>query len=123
MFYTMENKIDIKFTIYDIGGEIAKQDSRYTVIDNTTLNNLVVSSTDLKANKSTNGHAHVGQEEVYNFVRGWGQIEMINLNGKKQTITVEAGSVVLIPDGWFHRVHAGTEGIYFVCVFDGKRKH
>ena len=61
MFYTMENKIDIKLKTDDIGGEIVKQDSRYTVIDNTTLNNLVVSSTDLKATKATNGHAHVGQ--------------------------------------------------------------
>ena len=31
------------------------------------------------------------------------------------------GDVVLIEDGVFHRVHAGThEGCYFVCVFDGK---
>ena len=123
MFYTMENKIDIKLSIDDIGGEIAKQDDRYTVIDNTTLNNLVVSSTDLKANKSTSGHAHVGQEEVYNFVKGTGKMEMIDLNGKHHDKEVGPGDVILIPDGWFHRVHAGTEGIYFVCVFDGRRNH
>lgn len=35
--------------------------------------------------------------------------------------TVQAGDVVLIPDGAFHRVHAGDNGCYFVCVFDGKR--
>lgn len=122
MFYTMENKIDIKLTTDDIGGEIAKQDSRYTVIDNTTLNNLVVSSTDLKATKATNGHAHVGQEEVYSFIRGSGRMEMIDLNGKKQVIPVKQGDMILIPDGWFHRVHAGPKGIYFVCVFDGRRK-
>ena len=123
MFYTMENKINIKLSIDDIGGEIAKQDSRYTVVDNTTLNNLVVSSTDLQAKKCTNGHAHVGQEEVYNFVRGSGLMEMIDLNGKKDMIPVKQGDVILIPDGWFHRVHAGPHGVYFVCVFDGKRKH
>ena len=119
----MENKINIKLRIDDIGGKIAKQDDRYTVIDNTTLNNLVVSSTDLKAEKHTSGHAHVGQEEVYNFVRGSGKMEMIDLNGKHHDKDVEAGDVILIPDGWFHRVHAGSEGVYFVCVFDGRRNH
>jgi hypothetical protein len=31
--------------------------------------------------------------------------------------------VVLIEDGVFHRVHAGPDGLYFVCVFDGRRDH
>ena len=113
----------MKVNIQDIGGEVAKQDDRYTVVDNTTLNNLVVSSTDLYATKSTSGHAHVGQEEVYNFVRGSGRMEMIDLNGKHHDQDVVAGDVILIPDGWFHRVHAGSEGVYFVCVFDGRRNH
>ena len=115
----MENKIDIKLSIYDIGGEIAKQDDRYTVIDNTTLNNLVVSSTDLKANKSTSGHKHEGQEEVYFFIKGKGKMQLDD-----DTITVQEGDVVLIEDGVFHRVHnTGDYGLYFVCVFDGKRNH
>ena len=113
----------MKVNIQDIGGEVAKQDDRYTVVDNTTLNNLVLSSTDLYATKSTSGHAHVGQEEVYNFVRGSGRMEMIDLNGKHHDQNVEAGDVILIPDGWFHRVHAGSDGVYFVCVFDGRRNH
>ena len=50
-------------------------------------------------------------------------MEMIDLNGKKDMIPVKQGDVILIPDGWFHRVHAGPHGVYFVCVFDGKRKH
>lgn len=113
----------MKVNIKDIGGTVAKQDDRYTVVDNTTLNNLVVSSTDLYATKSTSGHAHVGQEEVYHFVRGSGRMEMIDLNGKKQMISIVEGDVILIPDGWFHRVHAGPQGVYFVCVFDGRRSH
>ena len=36
---------------------------------------------------------------------------------------VKSGDVILIQDGWFHRVHAGPRGCYFVCVFDGKRNH
>ena len=104
--------------INDIGGTVTKEDDRYVVKDNTLLNNLVVSSTDLKPLKSTSGHNHRGQEEVYFFVRGTGKME---LDGKE--INVKEGDAVLIEDGGFHKVHAGPEGCYFVCVFDGKRSH
>jgi oxalate decarboxylase/phosphoglucose isomerase-like protein (cupin superfamily) len=113
----------MKVSINDIGGEIVKEDDRYKVVDNKVLNNLVLSSTDLKSKKSTSGHAHVGQEEVYSFVSGSGCMELIDLNGNKTVDPVEGGDVVLIPDGWFHRVHAGPDGCYFVCVFDGRRTH
>ena len=113
IYYNKNMKVDIQ----NIGGEIAKQDDRYTVKDNTTLKNLVVSSTDLKPNKSTSGHKHEGQEEVYHFVKGSATME---LNDKK--FFVNEGDVVLIEDGVFHRVHAGARGCYFVCVFDGRRK-
>ena len=42
-----------KYNINDIGGIIAKEDDRYKVCDNSELNNLVLSSTDLHPNKST----------------------------------------------------------------------
>jgi oxalate decarboxylase/phosphoglucose isomerase-like protein (cupin superfamily) len=113
----------VKVNIKDIGGDVVKEDDRYKVVDNKLLNNLVLSSTDLKPKKQTTGHAHVGQEEVYNFVKGSGTMELIDLNGKHHDQNVKAGDVVLIPDGWFHRVHAGPHGCYFVCVFDGRRTH
>ena len=104
----------MKLTIDDIGGEVVKEDDRYVVKDNKLLNNLVVSSTKLEPTKSTSGHSHAGQEEVYYFVKGSGRME---LDDKK--INVKVGDVVLIEDGVFHRVHAGPFGCYFVCVFDG----
>ena len=104
--------------INDIGGTITKEDDRYIVKDNTMLKNLVISSTDLKPLKSTSGHNHRGQEEVYFFVKGTGKIE---LDGKE--MNVKSGDTVLIEDGVFHKVHAGPDGCYFVCVFDGKRAH
>ena len=104
--------------INDIGGSITKEDDRYIVKDNNLLKNLVVSSTDLKPMKSTSGHEHKGQEEVYFFVKGNGRME---LDGRE--INVDVGDTVLIEDGVFHRVHAGQQGCYFVCVFDGKRSH
>ena len=105
--------------IWDIGGEVVKEDERYIVKDNTELNNLVVSSTKLNAKKSTTGHRHVGQEEVYIFVRGSGQMELDH-----KIIDVKAGDTILIQDNVFHKVHNNTDlGLEFICVFDGKRNH
>ena len=105
-------------TAQNIGGTIAKEDERYTVVDNTTLNGLVVSSTRLHKNQSTSGHSHAGQEEVYHFITGWGKMEL-----DEETYDIRSGDIVLIPDGAFHRVHAAGQGMYFICVFDGKRNH
>ena len=108
-----------KISIKDVGGEVVKKDYRYTVTDNTHLKNLVVSSTTMKANKSTNGHTHEGQEEVYMFVDGNGEMEVDD-----NKFNVKAGDVICIEDGEFHRVHnTGHLGLYFVCVFDGGRNH
>ena len=49
--------------INDIEGQIVKEDDRYIVKDNTSLNNLVISTTTLHPDKSTSGHKHEGQEE------------------------------------------------------------
>ncbi len=66
----------MKVKIGNVGGKIAKEDERYVVKDNTSLNNLVLSSTDLKPKMSTSGHSHKGQEEVYYFVSGSGRMEL-----------------------------------------------
>lgn len=112
----------MRYTIEDIGGEVVKQDDRYVVKDNKFLNNLILSSTDLNPGKETSGHRHAGQEEVYLFVSGSGK--MIIDGDEYKEFSVQAGDVVLIPDGAFHKViNNGAENLYFVCVFDGKRTH
>ncbi len=106
-------------TVKDIGGEIIKDNDQYLLKDNKFGNKLVLSSTFLRANQSTNGHEHKGQEEVYFFVDGQGQMEIDN-----NKFDVKAGDVICIEDGEFHRVHnTGHYGLYFVCVFDGGRNH
>jgi len=99
-------------------GDIVKQDERYVVKDNTHLKNLVVSTTELNPHKSTSGHKHEGQEEVYYFVKGSGTIY---LDDKPNFVS--AGDVVLIEDGVHHRVETGADGLHFFCVFDGRRNH
>lgn len=103
-----------------ISGEIVKSNDTYTVIDNTTLNKLVVSKTILHPKKETSGHLHAGQEEVYQFTHGEGMMEV-----GPRTFSITAGDVVVIPDGLFHKVWntSTVEDLVFVCVFDGSRSH
>ena len=61
-------------------------------------------------------HKHEGQEEVYFFIEGTGNMQLDD-----ETFSVYPGDTVLIKDGVFHRVHAGDDELYFVCVFQGKR--
>ena len=108
-----------KVTIKDVGGDIIKDNSTYLLKDNAFGNNLVLSSTMLRANQHTTGHNHKGQEEVYFFISGHGEMEIDN-----NRFTVEEGDVVCIEDGEFHKVYnTGHLGLYFVCVFDGGRNH
>lgn len=112
----------MKYNNHDIGGEIVKDNEVYLLKDNKTLKNLVLSSTKLYRGQSTRGHRHVGQEEVYFFVQGSGQM----IVGEEDTapFPVIGGDVVIIPDGAFHRViNDGEMNLTFNCVFDGKRNH
>mgnify|MGYP001263696739 CR=1 FL=1 len=109
----------MKLNILDIGGSVVKDDEKYVVKDNSMLNNLVVSSTDLKPGKSTSGHSHPGQEEVYNFVKGKGMMKVDD-----NVFPVTEGDLILIEDGQFHQVINNSDNnLYFVCVFDGFRNH
>ena len=109
----------MKLNILDIGGKVVKEDEMYVVKDNSTLKNLIVSSTDLEPGKSTSGHSHAGQEEVYNFVQGSGMMKI-----DEEIFPVSKGDVILIEDGQFHQViNNSKENLYFVCIFDGSRSH
>ena len=109
----------IKVKLDDIGGEVIKDNAQYLLKDNAFGKNLILSSTFLRANQSTNGHTHSGQEEVYMFIKGEGEMQIDD-----ERFPVKAGDVICIEDGEFHRVfNTGHFGLYFVCVFDGGRNH
>ena len=110
----------MKIQLNSNDSSIVKDNNTYRLIDNTTLNNLVVSKTILHPQKNTTGHNHPGQEEVYHFISGEGYIVV----GDKE-ISVQAGDIVLIPDAYFHKVWntSEIEDLIFVCIFDGKRNH
>ena len=110
----------MKIKLNDVDSKIVKENSTYTLVDNTDLKNLVVSKTILHPMQETTGHKHDGQEEVYQFVSGHGYMDV----GEK-SFDVNPGDVILIPDGDFHKVYNRSkyEQLIFVCVFDGKRNH
>ena len=109
----------IKVKLDDIGGEVIKDNAQYLLKDNAFGKNLILSSTFLRANQSTNGHTHSGQEEVYMFIKGEGEMQIDD-----ERFSVKEGDVVCIEDGEFHRVfNTGHFGLYFVCVFDAGRYH
>ena len=103
-----------------LDGKVIKNNKTYTVIDNTQLKSLIVSKTILHPGKATTGHSHSGQEEVYYFIHGGGRMKL-----GTSTFSVNAGDIVLIPDGYFHKVwnDSDIEDFVFVCVFNGERSH
>ena len=121
----------VKIKMDQTDSKVVKSNETYDVIDNTDLDNLVVSKTILHVGKETGGHNHSGQEEVYIFTKGKGTM----IVGSK-TYNIKEGDIVLIPDGDFHKVfnigkyELGGESIAtnlndleFICVFDGGRNH
>ena len=101
------------------GWKIVKEDERYGVTDNDTLKKLVTSITELNPQHSTSGHSHSGQEEVYIFRSGSGEMEI-----NERRFEVKEGDIIFIEDGDFHRVHnTSDQMLEFVCVFDGVRSH
>jgi mannose-6-phosphate isomerase-like protein (cupin superfamily) len=116
----LEEIVKMKINLDGGDGVMVKSNETYDVIDNTNLDNLVVSKTTLHPKKSTTGHNHKGQEEVYQFVAGYGTMIV-----GTDSYFVGSGDIVLIPDGDFHRVTntSDLEDLIFICVFDGRRSH
>ena len=103
-----------KVTINDIGGKVIRNTDIYQVIDNSYLQNLILSKTILNPNKCTNGHKHDGLDEIYFFNSGSGIIELDDI---KHHVT--DGDVILIKGGVFHKVYntSSESKLEFTCVF------
>ena len=89
----------------------------YSVHDWTTspLKHLVPSMTFLNPGQQTNGHSHIGAEEVYVFVSGLGQMKL-----GEEIIDVGQDDVIAIESGIFHQVinSDSVNKLIFFCVFE-----
>ena len=119
----------MKIKLDKTDSKVIHSNETYDVIDNTNLDKLIVSKTVLHPGKETGGHNHSGQEEVYIFIKGRGKMivgeETYIVNGKDTNLEP---SIVLIPDGAFHKVwntspYKANDDLEFICVFDGGRNH
>ena len=99
---------------YNILGDSHRETEVYSVIDNLKLDKLVLSQIVLHSGQETRGHFHDGVEEVYFFQFGQGRIKI-----GIETVDVQAGSIVLVPDGHLHRVYnTGATDLVFHTVYN-----
>jgi len=101
-------------------GNVIKDNDTYTIVDNTDLKELTVSTTTLKPSQETTGHSHDGIEEVYTFLSGQGRM----IIGDEEYYA-EKSKTFIIPDGKFHKVINSSEheDLLFLCVFNQRRNH
>ena len=103
-----------------LSGKTVKDNEVYTIVDNTDLEQLTVSTTTLHPDQETSGHAHPGIEEVYTFLSGKGVMQIDD-----EEFPAEKGKTFTIPDGAFHKVYnsSSDEDLLFICVFNKRRNH
>ena len=100
----------MKIKLDKTDSKVIHSNETYDVLDNTDLNNLIVSKTILHPGKETGGHNHSGQEEVYIFTKGKGTM----IVGTK-TYEVKEGDIIEIPKEAKHRVeNEGKEDLIFI---------
>jgi len=103
-----------------LSGKTVKDNEVYTIVDNTDLDALTVSTTTLHPSQETSGHSHPGIEEVYTFLSGTGVMQI-----DEEEFPAEKGKTFTIPDGSFHKVYnnSSDEDLLFICVFNKRRNH
>jgi len=103
-----------------LSGKTVKDNEVYTIVDNTELDALTVSTTTLHPSQETSGHSHPGIEEVYTFLSGTGVMQI-----DEEEFPAEKGKTFTIPDGSFHKVYnnSSDEDLLFICVFNKRRNH
>lgn len=105
----------MKVRLDDIEGKIVKNDETYILEDNNHLEHLTLSKTYLKPGKSTRGHSHENQEEVYIFTHGHATMVI-----GEDRYYAKSGDTFLIPKGKFHQVinNSQDESCSFTCIFE-----
>ena len=104
-----------------LGTEQIHGNETYDVFDNTYLENLTISKTVLHVGKSTRGHSHDKQDEIYIFVDGCGMMFV-----GEERLHIQADEVVSVRAGLFHQVinHSyATSDLVFYSIYPGQREY
>ena len=106
-------------------GLLLRSTETYDVIDNHYLDPLTISKTVLHNGKSTSGHSHDDQEEIYIFLEGTGFIRIGDDDEHSTDFPAQAGDVFSILAGQSHRVinieYLGTSDLTFYSIYPGRR--
>ena len=118
----MDSMTKVDYEIYDIGGEIITDTADCVVKENSQLSNLLITSTSIRAGKTTSGHSCADQDAVYYFISGTGSITL-NYPKRVDFHNVKPGVVILVEKGVYNKVYNNslTENLYFVCVLNGEK--
>ena len=116
-----------RYTTKNIGGSVITDNGQKTVMQNRELSAMTVLSGALVAKKSTEGHLHHSNEEVYIFTEGKGELHLRYPDEGQgeidNIVTVDSGSVVLVEKSVFHRIkNTGDYMLRWISVYNGIRR-
>ena len=103
---------------WNVDGKHTVSKDTYNVHDNETLGSMVLSGMTVNpANKektSSYRHSHKGHDEIYQFVRGVGEMQL----NDEEPFEVIPGDIVLVKEGTAHEVwNTGAEELYFIMIY------
>jgi mannose-6-phosphate isomerase-like protein (cupin superfamily) len=103
---------------WNVDGKHTVSKDTYNVHDNEALDSMVLSGMTIKPadgdKVSSYRHSHKGHDEIYQFVRGSGEMQL----NDDEPFTVRPGDIVLVREGTTHEVwNIGNEELYFIMIY------
>ena len=107
----------MKTKLLNIGGNIVSNTESCIVKENTTLENLTLSSITLKKFQSSSWYEDVGHERIYLAVSGFGTIEIDN-----REYSISRRDILCIDESKKHRINnVFDEDLYLIYITNKKR--
>ncbi len=89
----------MKYNLFDVGGDVIKDDEFGIVRENRNLGNIWISSFLLYKDKKTKRFNYPNNDTIYVFIDGRGVFEL-----EKDIIYVKHNDIVLVPQDSMHRI-------------------
>ncbi len=109
----------MKYNLFDIGGEVIKQDENILIKENKAINNVIIQSVTLRTNKSTKKLRFYNQDSIYFFIDGKGVFELEN-----EVLFVHNQDFILVNRDAYHRViNTGDINLRYLIMKEFPAKH